>query len=112
MVRKGGPYRIFVRLPSRILLASSLRSMNKAQVAQVLDEIGTLLELHGENRFRSQAYHNAARGVWQLEGDLAQMVADGTLREVKGIGETLQEKITTLVTTGKLPQHEELLAKT
>ena len=41
--------------------------MDKDQVAAILDEIGTLLELQGENSFRCNAYHNAARAIEQLE---------------------------------------------
>ena len=84
--------------------------MSKDEVAAALDEIGTLLELKGENSFRCNAYHNAARTIQQLEGDLKQMVAEKKLGEVRGIGETLQEKITTLVTTGKLPYLDDLRA--
>ncbi|AMV30298.1 DNA polymerase/3'-5' exonuclease PolX [Gemmata sp. SH-PL17] len=84
--------------------------MTKDDVADALDEIGTLLELKGENTFRTNAYHNAARLVQQLPGDLAQMVADGKLAEVRGIGEALALKITTLVTTGNLPYLEDLRA--
>ncbi len=35
--------------------------MDKHQVAAILDEIGTLLELQGESPFRCNAYHNGAR---------------------------------------------------
>src|SRR5262249_1035862 len=86
--------------------------MEKEQVAQVLDEIGTLLELQGENPFRCNAYHNAARAIEQLETNLNDVVAAGRLEEVPGIGETLREKITTLVTTGRLPFYDNLKAKT
>ena len=84
--------------------------MTKDDVADALDEIGTLLELKGENAFRTNAYHTAARLVQQLPGDLAQMVAAGTLSDVRGIGDALAEKITTLTTTGKLPYLDELRA--
>src|SRR5262252_7294731 len=82
--------------------------MDREQVAAILAEIGTLLELQGENRFRVNAYHNGARAVQQMEGDLAEVVRQGKLGEVPGIGDTLREKITTLVTTGKLPFYEKL----
>jgi DNA polymerase (family 10) len=85
--------------------------MDKAQVAAIIDEIGTLLEIQGENPFRCQAYHNAARAIQQLETDLAELVSAGQLSTIRGIGETLQEKITLLVTTGRLPFYEELRAK-
>jgi DNA polymerase (family X) len=86
--------------------------MEKADVAAVLDEIATLLELQGENPFRARAYSAAARTIGQLETNLADMVAAGTLAEIPGIGETLRDKITELVTTGKLPFYEDLKAKT
>ncbi len=39
------------------------------------------------------------------------MVRQGRLTSIQGIGDTLRDKITTLVTTGKLPFYEELKAK-
>src|SRR5689334_14064757 len=84
--------------------------MTKDEVADALDEIGTLLELKGENTFRANAYHNAARTLQALPGDLKEIVAEGKLGEVRGIGDTLVQKITTLVTTGKLPYLDELRA--
>jgi DNA polymerase (family 10) len=85
--------------------------MEKSSVAAILDEIGTLLELQGENPFRCLAYHNAARAVEQMEEDLGQVVAAGRLSEIQGIGATLQEKITTLVQTGELAFYTDLKQK-
>lgn len=84
--------------------------MTKEEVAAALDEIGTLLELKGENPFRCKAYHDGARIVQQLPGDLKEMVAARTLHTVRGIGETLAEKIAAFVTTGRLPLLDELRA--
>ncbi|HEV3257958.1 MAG TPA: DNA polymerase/3'-5' exonuclease PolX [Gemmataceae bacterium] len=86
--------------------------MDKETVAAILDEIGTLLELQGENAFRCQAYRTAARAVEQLETNLAEVVAAGQLGSVRGIGETLRDKITTLVTTGSLPFYDDLRQRT
>lgn len=79
-------------------------------MAAVLSEIGTLLELKGENPFKTRAYHNAARTLEGLNEPIAKVVAEGRLGELKGVGEALQEKITTLVTTGALPYYDELKA--
>ncbi|MST00070.1 MAG: DNA polymerase/3'-5' exonuclease PolX [Pedosphaera sp.] len=84
--------------------------MNKDQVAEILAEIGVLLELKGENPFKTRAYANVARTLESLPESLEKLVAEGRLGEVKGIGEALQEKITQLVTTGQLPYYEELKA--
>jgi DNA polymerase (family 10) len=86
--------------------------MNKEQVAAALSEIATLLELQGESSFRCNAYHNGARIIDQLEGDLGEIVRSGKLGAVRGIGDTLRDKITTLVTTGKLPYLDDLRART
>ena len=82
--------------------------MDKHQIAAILDEIGTLLELQGENSFKCIAYHNAARAVEQLEGDLADLISSGQLAKARFIGASITEKISTLLSTGGLPYYEEL----
>lgn len=84
--------------------------MDKKQVIEILEEIGTLLELKGENPFKTRAYANAARALQGMTEDLAEIVASNRLREIRGIGEALAEKIATLVTTGRLPYYDELRA--
>src|SRR5262249_15320829 len=70
--------------------------MDKSEVAAILDEIGTLLEIQGENSFRCNAYHTAARVLQTLSSNLTDVIATGKLGEIPGIGDTLKEKITTL----------------
>lgn len=82
--------------------------MTKQEVSEILDEIATLLELKGENPFKSRAYANAARTIASLETDLLEAVRTEQLRKVKGIGEALFTKIRELVTTGRLTYYEEL----
>ncbi len=82
--------------------------MNKKQVAEILDEIGTLLELKGENPFKARAYHNAARTISGLTKEIDVLITSGELATIKGIGEALTEKITELVATGRLVYYEEL----
>ena len=84
--------------------------MDKAKVAEILTEIGTLLELSGENPFKTRAYVNGARALESLTEPLADLVAAKRLGEIKGIGEALEQKITELVETGRLRYYEELKA--
>jgi DNA polymerase (family 10) len=84
--------------------------MDKEQVAEILVEIGTLLELKGENPFKTRAYANAARAIEGLSEPLIKMVAENRLGEIKGVGEALTKKITELVATGKLKYYDELKA--
>jgi len=82
--------------------------METARIAQIIDEMGTLLEIQGENPFRCRAYHSAAQALSNLAGDLGEMIADGSLKKVPGIGETMHAKIVQLATTGQLPAYDEL----
>ncbi len=84
--------------------------MTKDDVAAALDEIGVLLQLQGENDFRVRAYTNGARLISQFQGDFKAAVASGELEQIRGIGDALAQKITTLVNTGSLPYLEELRA--
>lgn len=84
--------------------------MDKDKVAEILVEIGTLLELKGENPFKTRAYSNAARTIESLAEPLATLVAEKRLGEIKGIGEALEQKITELVETGHLKYYEDLKA--
>jgi DNA polymerase (family 10) len=84
--------------------------MDKDKVAEILLEIGTLLELKGENPFKTRAYANGARTIQGLAEPLEKLVAEKRLGEIKGIGEALEQKITELVETGRLKYYEELKA--
>lgn len=82
--------------------------MEKKQVAEIIDEIGTLLELKGENPFKSRAYHTAARAVAALTEDLDDLIKRQELHTIRGIGTSIAEKITELATTGRLSFYEQL----
>ena len=82
--------------------------MDKRAIAKVLEEIGLLLELKGENPFKSNAYYNAARTIESLTEDVTELIASGRIRDLKGIGAALAEKLAELVGTGRLTYYEEL----
>ena len=85
--------------------------MTKADIAAVLTDIATLMELKGENPFKTRAYQAGARIVEAMpEEEIARRIAEGTLDEVKGIGEALAQKIGELHTTGALGFHAKLKA--
>lgn len=85
--------------------------MTKSEIASILTEIGTLLELKGENPFKIRAYQSGSRVLEGLsEAEIAERVQAGTLDEVKGIGEALAQKIAELHQTGKLEFYEKLRA--
>ena len=77
--------------------------MTKNEIADVLAEIGVLMELKGENPFKVRAYAAGARAIEGLENkDFESLVSEGKIRSVKGIGEALAAKIMELQATGRL----------
>ncbi|MBM3852709.1 MAG: DNA polymerase/3'-5' exonuclease PolX [Verrucomicrobia bacterium] len=85
--------------------------MTKNEMAEVLSEIGTLLELKGENPFKVRAYQAGARALEAIEeAELGRLIAGGELKSVKGIGDALAQKITEMHATGGLAFFEKLKA--
>ncbi len=82
--------------------------MDKKKIAHVLNQIAVMLELKGENSFKLRAYINGARTVELFDGDISELVETGKIKNVKGIGSTLAQHITELVTTGRLSYYDEL----
>lgn len=82
--------------------------MDNKTVEAALTQIARVLDLKGENTFKVRAYENAARAIASLQEDVVSIVKEARLRTIPGIGESIAEKITLLVTTGKLPYLEEI----
>lgn len=85
--------------------------MTKSEIVGILNEIAELLELTGENPFKVRAYQNAARTLEGHTEEVAALVNSGKLGDLPGFGEALVEKVTTLVTTGKLKYYDDLKKK-
>jgi DNA polymerase (family X) len=85
--------------------------MTKSQIAEVLEEIATLLELKDENPFKIRAYANAARSLETFGGNLADLQDEEALAKIPGIGKAIAAKIKELAGTGKLKYLEELRAE-
>ena len=84
--------------------------MEKNDIAGVLDEIATFMELTGENPFKIRAYSAGARILENLTEDLGELIESGKLADIPGLGEALVDKITTLRRDGVLPFHQKLKA--
>lgn len=82
--------------------------MDKHEVSNILNDIGVLLEIKGESFFKSKAYYDAARIVELLDEDLDTLVNENRLKDIRGFGEALTQKISELVTTGRLEYYEKL----
>lgn len=79
-------------------------------IAAVLDEIGDLLELKGENVFRAVTYRAVARAIRDLREPVSLLLEQGRLAEIPKTGPSVTEAITQLITTGESKRHAELKA--
>ena len=85
--------------------------MDKAKIAEVLEQIATLLELKGENPFKIRAYTNAARSIETFGGNLTDLQNIETLEKIPGIGKAIAAKIKELAESGSLKFYDELRAE-
>ena len=85
--------------------------MTKSQIAEVLQEIATLLELKDENPFKIRAYANAARSLETFGGNLSDLQDEEALAKIPGVGKAIAAKIKELAATGSLKYLEELRAE-
>jgi len=82
--------------------------MDKKDIAAILNEIGMMLEIKGESFFKSKAYYEAAKAIELIEDDIDVLIREDRLKELKGFGKALSQKIGELVITGRLEYYEEL----
>ena len=79
-----------------------------SEIAELFERIADLLEIRGENVFKVNAYRRAAENIRETGRPLSEVRAEGTLRQVPGVGEAIAEKIGELLDTGRLEFYEKL----
>ena len=77
-------------------------------VVELLRNIAQLLEIKGELIFIVRAYERAALVIESLDEDIEEIWKRGKLREIQGVGEALDKKISEFLETGNLEFYEKL----
>jgi DNA polymerase (family 10) len=85
--------------------------MNNTEIIEILENISELLEIKGENVFKSRSYLNAARSIKFLSEEVETLAAQDRLKEIPGVGEAIAKKLNELVATGRLEYYEKLKAE-
>jgi len=85
--------------------------MTKEDIANILEQIATLLELKGENPFKIRAYTNAARAIETFGANVSNFQDDDAVAKIPGIGKSIALKIRELAETGSLKYFRELSAE-
>ncbi len=82
--------------------------MKNQELARIFERMADILEFQGESRFRINAYRKAARELEDLTEDVVQLAAEGSLRQIPGIGDAIAKKILEYLETGSIKKYEEL----
>ena len=85
--------------------------MDNNEIASRFSLLAKLMEIHGENSFKSKTYSIAAYKIDQLTVDL-QTLSSGEIFSINGIGDAIGKKILELKETGNMKALEEIMAKT
>ena len=59
----------------------------------MLNRVADLLEIRGENFFKIRAYREAVRQLDNLTTEVEDLIKDGKLKDIPGIGEAIEKKI-------------------
>jgi DNA polymerase (family X) len=78
-------------------------------IAANLRKIARLLEIKGENSFKTQAYERGATAIENYQGDFDALVKTGHLKEIPGIGTALAAIIDEIYHTGECWMVQQLL---
>jgi DNA polymerase (family 10) len=87
--------------------------MINKELAKIFYQIAEFLELEGE-KFKSQAYEKAALMLETMSQDVKEIYEKGgkeALKEIKGVGESIAEKIEEYIKTGKIKYYEDFKKK-
>ena len=85
--------------------------MDNNEIANRFSLLSKLLDIHGENSFKSKSYSIAAYKIDQLTVELKTLPRE-KIFQITGIGEAIGKKILELVETGKMKVLEEIISKT
>ena len=82
------------------------------EIAELFENMATLLEMKGDTVFKIRAYQRAARTISQLSFPLEQAVRDEVdLKKIPGIGKAISDKTQEYLNTGRVDAYERLLAE-
>jgi len=88
--------------------------ISNEEIAQILDEIGDMLDILGESSFRVRAYHKAASSIRGLTRPILEIYGEGgvkALETIPGVGSHTAQRIEQFMVTGQLPYYDELKQK-
>jgi Helix-hairpin-helix domain len=90
---------------------TDMQKLDAAAVAKLLIEFGRRTELGGGNPYRARAYYKAAENLLALTVPLDEVIAQGRLREIPGVGDVIADIIAKLHKAARIPSSNRCAAK-
>jgi DNA polymerase (family X) len=85
--------------------------MTNNEIADSFSLLAKLMDIHGDNSFKSKSYATASFNIEKLTVPLSE-IEEAKIPTLQGIGASSAKKIIELLTTGKLVQLEEIIFST
>jgi DNA polymerase (family X) len=85
--------------------------MTNNEIADSFSLLAKLMDIHGDNSFKSKSYATASFNIEKLTVPLSE-IEEAKIPTLQGIGASSAKKIIELLTTGKLQQLEEIIFST
>ena len=82
--------------------------LENISIAERLDAFAALLDLAGASYYTARAYRRAAELIRATPAPVAQLVQEGRVRELRGIGPGIERRLRELVETGRIEELDEL----
>jgi DNA polymerase (family 10) len=82
--------------------------VDNASIAEQLEAFAALLDLSGASTYATRAFRRAAELIRETRAPVAELVREGRVRELRGIGPGIEARLRELVETGRIAELEEL----
>jgi DNA polymerase (family 10) len=81
---------------------------DNSAIADRLEAFAALLDLAGSSYYTARAYRRAAELIRSTPAPVAELVREGRVRELRGIGPGIERRLAELVETGRIAELDEL----
>src|ERR671925_2261651 len=83
-------------------------NLDNAAIAEQLEAFAGLLDLAGSGYYTSRAYRRAAETIRESKAPIAELVRQGRVQDLRGIGPGIAARLRELVETGRIAELDEL----
>ena len=87
---------------------SGVKRLTNAEIGEQLDLFAALLELSGSSFYTARAYRRAAETIRETGAPVVELVSQGRVEELKGIGSGIATRLRELAETGRIAELDEL----